>query len=112
MARMTTTPEPPSRDRAARAACVQRLATALSGYHDLEVTARVDGPAPCLAVRNTAVPCLSETVSVSRMGNDLAYVWSWGERIADSSHPDTAALAVAYVLAASDAHLRPARRSA
>lgn len=82
------------------AACLQRLATALSGYTDLTVTVRADGPAPCLAVRNTAIPALSETITVSTCGDVLAYVWSWGKRISGASDPDSAAQAIAYVLAA------------
>lgn len=61
---------------AARVACLQRLATALSGYHDLDVAVRADGPAPCLAVRNTAARLMSETVTVSASGDRLAYMWS------------------------------------
>lgn len=88
-----------------RAACLQRLATALSGYGDLEVTVREDGPAPCLAARNTTVPVLSETVAITRLGNGLVFLWSWGERIGNVSDPDAAALAIAYVLGARGARL-------
>ena len=85
-----------------RAACLQRLATALSGYADLEVTVRADGPAPCLAARNSTAPLMSETITVSGSGGGRAYMWSWGRRIADASDPDSAARAIAYVLAARD----------
>ena len=87
-------------DRGARAVCLQRLATALSGYGDLEVTVRDGGPAPCLAARNLAVPDLSEMVTVGQSGDGIAYMWSWGRCIGDASDPDSAAQAVAYVLAA------------
>lgn len=100
---MTTCPS--GQGTAARAACLQRLATALSGYPDLDVAIRADGPAPCLAVRNTAARLMSETVTVSASGDRLAYMWSWGERIGDASDPDTAARAVAYVLSARGARL-------
>ena len=90
---------------AVRAACLERLATALSGYPDLEVRVRVDGPAPHLAARNTAVPVLSETVTAASARDGLAYFWSWGERIGDVSDPGAAAHALAYVLAARDARL-------
>lgn len=86
-------------------ACLQRLAAALSGYGDLAVTVRRADLAPCLAVRNTTTPQLSETVAVTRAGDGLAYVWSWGERIGDASDPDSAAHAIAYVLCASGARL-------
>lgn len=92
-------------DTGTRAACLQRLATALAAYSDLAVTVRTNGPAPCLAARNTAIPALSETVTVSACGDSLAYMWSWGRRIGDSSDPDSAAQAIAYVLAASGACL-------
>lgn len=91
----------------ARAACLQRLATALCGYLDLNVQVRADGPAPCLAVRSTAVPLMSETVTVSPAGDGLAYRWSWGAQIGDASDPDSAARAIAYVLDADGA--RPGR---
>lgn len=97
---MTSTTESPERDTGARVACLQRLATALSGYSDLHVTVQADGPAPCLAARNTAAPCLAETVTVTRHGDTLAYTWSWGERISDASDTGDAAVAVAYVLSA------------
>lgn len=99
------TPPPAAQHVGARAACLQRLATALSGYGDLAVAVRADGPAPCLAVRNTTLPDLSESVTVTKFGHRLAFVWSWGERICDASAPDAAALAIAYVLAAHDARL-------
>ena len=88
-----------------RASCLQRLATALSGYPDLNVTVRADSPAPCLAVRNTAIPVLSETITVSATSDGLSYMWSWGRRIGDANDPDSAAQAIAYVLAARDARL-------
>ena len=97
-----------------RAACLQRLATALAGYPDLAATVRTDGPAPCLAVCNTADPLMSEAVTVRQHGDGLAFTWSWGAPIGDASHPDTAAAAVAYVLAARGAKpggsTRPAAR--
>lgn len=98
----------------AQVACLQRLATALAGYPDLATTVRTDGPAPFLAVRNTAVPLMSETVTVRQQGDALAFTWSWGAPIRDASDPDTAAAAVAYVLAARGAKpgrpIRPAAR--
>jgi hypothetical protein len=90
-----------------RTACLQRLATALSGYPELSVTFRAAGPAPCLAVRNTAVPMMSETVAVDENADVLAFVWSWGARIGVTSDVDTAARAVAYVLAVTGARLGP-----
>lgn len=65
--------QPGSVGTAIQSAWLQRLATALSGYHDLNVTVRADDPEPCLAVRNTAVPAMSETVTVSGFGDGLAY---------------------------------------
>lgn len=96
-------------DAGTRAMCLQRLATALCGYGDLNVAVRRDGPAPCLAVRNTAVPFMSETVSITRSGDGLTFAWSWGARIGDASDPDSAARAIAYVLAADGAELGAAR---
>jgi hypothetical protein len=101
------TPPPAAEDVGTRAACLQRLATALSGYTDLKVTVRLDGPAPCLTVRNTAVPHMSETVTVSHSDSVLMFTWSWGARIGAASDPDGAARAVAYVLAADG--VRPGR---
>lgn len=101
---MTSTTQDYEADVGTRAACLQRLATALSGYHEIDVTVRQDGPAPCLAARNQ-VSGLSETVTVARLGNGLAYRWSWGEPIGDTSDPDGAAHAIAYVLAARGARL-------
>lgn len=96
-----TSSSPPShQDGATRAACLVRLATALSSYGDLAVTAREDGPTPCLAARNTMVPAMSETITITRLGDGLVYRWSWGERIGDASDPDAAAHAIAYVLGA------------
>lgn len=92
-----------------RAACLERLATALAGYSDLAVALRADGPAPCLTVRNTAAPLMSETVAVRQQGDGPAFTWSWGARIGDASDPDTAAATVAYVLAVRDA-ARPRTR--
>lgn len=106
---MTRTTETPGHDAGPRAACLQRLATALAGYEDLEVTVRAEAPAPCLVVRNTAVPALSETIAVTRLGDGLAFLWSWGKRISDASAPDTAAQAIAYVLAARGAQLGAAQ---
>lgn len=93
-------------DTGVRAACLQRLATALCGYHDLNVQIREDGPAPCLAVHSTAAPLMSETVTVSPSGDGLAYRWSWGAQIGDASDPDSAAHAIAYVLEADSARPR------
>lgn len=92
-------------DTGTSAACLQRLATALAGYSDLAVTVRTNGPTPCLAARNTAIPALSETVTVSASSGGLAYTWSWGRRIGDASDPDSAAHAIAYVLAAGGVRL-------
>ena len=97
------------KDAGTRASCLQRLAAALSGYSDLEATIRTGSPVPCLAVRNTAVPLMSETVSITRSGDGLTFAWSWGARISDASDPDGAAQAIAYVLAAHGARLSPAR---
>ena len=102
MMSVTHHPDPDSR---ASAACLQRLATALSGYPDLDATVRAYDPAPCLAIRNSAVPALSETITVSTSGNDIAYMWSWGRRISDVGDPMSAAQAIAYVLSASGACL-------
>lgn len=90
---------------AVRAACLERLATALSSHADLEVHVRADSPTPCLVARNNAVPALSETVTAAGTSDSVAYFWSWGERIGDASDPGAAAHAVAYVLAARDARL-------
>lgn len=81
-------------------ACLERLAAVLSGYSDLDVAVCPDGPAPCLAVRNTGHPFMSETVAVARVGGGLAFAWSWGQRIGDASDPGAAAQAIAYVLEA------------
>lgn len=102
---MTSMTEYPHPDTATRAACLERLATALSGYMDLDAAVRAEGPAPCLAVRNTAIPALSETITISASGDGLAYMWSWGRRIGDASDPGSAAHAIAYVLAACGARL-------
>lgn len=83
-----------------RAACLERLATALAPYSDLDVGLQAQGPAPCLVARNTAIPALSETITASASGDGLAYMWSWGRRICDASDPETAVQAIAYVLAA------------
>ena len=97
--------KPTAPDAKACTACLERLATALSSYPDLEVNVRTDGPAPCLTTRNIAVPVLSETVTVADTGDGPAYLWSWGRRIGDTSDPGAAAHAIAYVLAARDAQL-------
>ena len=110
MADLTAPAPSTGSDTATRAACLQRLATALCGYADLAVTVRADGPAPCLAVRNTAIPDLSETITISASGANVTYAWSWGERIADASRPDHAALAIAYVLSARNANIPRATR--
>lgn len=94
-------------DSATQAACLERLATAVRGYPDLEAQVRADGRAPCLAVHNINVPMMSETVTVSACRDGLAYMWSWGKRIGDASAPDRAAEAIAYVLAAVGARPRP-----
>lgn len=92
-------------DTGTRAVCLERLATALSGYRDLDATVRAEDPAPCLAVRNTAVPALSETVTVDQCSGGLVFVWSWGKTIGDTGDPDSTAQAIAYVLAAGGARL-------
>ena len=89
-----------SDDSATPAACLERLATALCGYPDLEARVRAEGPAPWLAVRNITVPLMSETVTVTACRDGLAYMWSWGKPIGNASVPDRAAEAIAYVLAA------------
>lgn len=101
---MTSTTEHQS--HSTRVACLERLATALTGYGDLNATVRADGPAPCLAVRNTVAPLMSETVTVGRIGDGLVYRWSWWQRIGDAGDPASAAEAIAYVLEASGARLR------
>ena len=99
MTRMADQIAPPAaQDVGARTACLQRLATALSAYPDLSVNVRTEGPAACITVFNAGVPQLSETIAVTRLGDQLAYLWSWGERIGDASDPDGAAHAIAYVL--------------
>lgn len=92
-----------TREEAARATCLQRLATALSGYSDLDVAVLTHGHVPSLAVRNNTVPALSETVTVGASDADPAYLWSWGRPIGNASDPDSVAQAIAYVLAAGDA---------
>lgn len=89
-----------AKDKGMRTACLQRLATALSAYPDLQVTVREEGAALCLAARNSAISSLSETVAITRLGDGLVFLWSWGEHIGDASDPDAAAHAIAYVLAA------------
>lgn len=96
---------PAAQDSGARAARRQRLATALMGYRHLAATVREDSPAPCLAVRNTAIPELPETVAITRLGDCLVFAWSWGDRVGDASDPDRAAQAIAYVLHARGARL-------
>lgn len=102
---MTTVTKYDGEDLATRATCLERLATALSGYSDLDLAIRANAPVPCLAVSNTAAPLMSETVTVSAAGDRLMYMWSWGKRIADVGDPDRAAEAIAYVLSARDARL-------
>lgn len=92
-----------------RAACLDRLAAALAGYQDLEVKVRADGSVPYLAVRNTAIPYMSETVAVTESGDVPAYMWSWGARIGDTGSPDAAARVIAYVLAVPGVRLDPRR---
>jgi hypothetical protein len=106
---MTDQTAPAAEDAGARAACLQRLATALCGYPDLSVSVREEGPAPCLAVRNTATPHLSETVAMTEADGQLNYTWSWGEPIAGTSDPDAAAHVIAYVLQASGVSLEGRR---
>lgn len=48
---------------------------------------------------------MSETVTVGESVRGLAYVWSWGKRITETSDPDMAARAIAYVLGACGAQL-------
>lgn len=96
---------PSGEGTATRAACLQRLATALSAYPDMEAAVRAGGPDPCLAARNTSIPYMAETVTVIRHGDELAFTWSWGQRIGGTSDPDGAAQAIAYVLQARDARL-------
>lgn len=55
-----------------------------------------------MAAYNKDAPVLSETVTVRRFGDELAFMWSWSKRIGHASDPDTAAHAIAYVLAAVD----------
>lgn len=97
---MSGTTQYPGQCTAARDTCLEWLATGLSRYRDLAVTVRLDGPAPHLVVRNTAVPYMSETVTVSSSADGLVYMWSWGVPICAASDSDGAARAVAYVLAA------------
>ena len=63
-------------------------------------------------MRNTAVSLLSEIVTERPHGDGLAFTWSWALHICDASDPGTAAAAVAYVLAARGADLRPGNRTA
>lgn len=95
---MTNATHPPSVDTATRVACLERLATALSRCRDLDVAVQADGPAPCVAIRNTVIPFMSETVGVGCIGDRLVFTWSWGQRIADAAEPGAAAHAIAYVL--------------
>lgn len=92
-----------SREEAAHATCLQRLATALSGYSDLDVAVLTHGAVPSLAVRNNRVPAMSEIVTMGASDAGPVYLWSWGRRIGNPSDPDSAAHAIAYVLAAGDA---------
>lgn len=91
-------------DVGTRAACLQRLATALSRYHDLDVRVRTGAAATCLAARNRA-SALSETITVGCERDMLVFRWSWGELLGDASNTDSAAQAIAYVLSARDAQL-------
>ena len=68
----------------------------VTAEHDQDAGTR----AAFLAVRNTGLPFMSETVGVARLGGGLAFAWSWGQRIGDASDPGAAALAIAYVLEA------------
>lgn len=98
------TPAAAAQDGGAQAACLQRLATALSSYPDIEVRVRPDCPATWLAARNT-VSGLSETVAITRIGDEFVFLWSWGERIGNASDADVTARSVAYVLSATGARL-------
>jgi hypothetical protein len=84
-----------------------RLATA--GQSGSPIRMRTRQPAEALAVRNTAASFMSETVAVTRLGDSLAYLWSWGQRITDASDPGAAAHAIAYVLEARGAGLGQVR---
>lgn len=95
---MTSTTQDYGAEFASWTACLQRLATALSGYHELDATVLRNGSAPCLAARNRASG-LSETVTVSELRNRLTFLWSWDEPIGDADDPDSAARVIAYVLA-------------
>lgn len=86
-------------DTTLRVACLERLATALSGFSGLNVIVRADGSAPYLAVHNNDAPVMSETITVDRSGDGFAFMWSWRKRIGDVRDPDSAAYAIAYVLA-------------
>lgn len=88
-----------------RAACIERLATALSAYPDIDVKISTAGTVPFLTASNKSSPLMTETVAVSRRGDPLVYVWSWGERISDTGDPELAAKAIAYVLSSRSAHL-------
>jgi hypothetical protein len=91
---------------ATRAAQLDRLATALSAYPDIQTAVRRTGGVPCLAVVNPAASgLLSETVAVGRIGDDLFYFWSWGERITPVTKVEDAARSIAYVLSARDAQV-------
>ncbi|HEY2577314.1 MAG TPA: hypothetical protein VGI74_13495 [Streptosporangiaceae bacterium] len=90
-----------------RAAQLDRLATALSAYPDIQATVQRTGSGvPCLAVVNPAGSGLmSETVAVGRIGDDLFYFWSWGERITPVTRVEDAAQSIAYVLSSRTAQL-------
>jgi hypothetical protein len=91
---------------ATRAAQLDRLATALSAYPDITATVGQAQGVPCLAVVNPAGSgLLSETVAVGRIGDDLFYFWSWGERITPVTKVEDAAKSIAYVLSSRTAQL-------
>jgi hypothetical protein len=101
---MTSTPATPGQEAGLRAECLERLATALSGFADLEIRIRPDGSPPWLAARNR-VSRLSEIITVAPDRDGLVYVWSWGQRLAGVSDPGEAARSIAYVLSACDARM-------
>lgn len=88
-----------------RTECIERLATAVSAYPDLDVKIGTSGTAPFLTASNKSSPLMTETVAVSRRGDPGVYVWSWGERISDTGDPELAAKAIAYVLSSRSSHL-------
>lgn len=90
-----------------QAAQLNRLATALSAYPDITATVGQAGAGlPCLAVANPAgAGLLSETVAVGRVGDEMYYFWSWGERITPVTRVEDAAKSIAYVLSSRAAQL-------